>query len=498
MGIWIALLLLLLAATATAGRTYTSQCRVREFVHPKDHFGFHPAARDTFKQRVLVNTKHFKRGQPIFFYFGNEANVELYVEHSGLMWENAAKFGAALVFAEHRGYGKSQLCELDYFTTEQALHDFASVITQLKQEWGAGAVVGFGGSYGGMLATAFRFHYPHLVDGVIAASAPVLSYLNMHPQYDSSGFAQIVTRDAGPKCAALVRSELKYLYELPGPDMRRKAKQEFKLCDAHGLSNLEFVEWLQSAWDYMAMGNFPYPSSYVQPNGGMLPAHPIQAACERLSLGGGLKSVAQLFYNATGDLDCFPLRQAELGLVMMGRRRRDALQGAGSDGCAAGSWGYQYCTNHLMPFSSGTSKDMFYPPTGEFSERAASSECEKEFGVRPNAKWAVLSYGGLSGLQRGISNVVFSNGLLDPWSAGGVLSQSGFASSSVKVVLIPSGAHHIDLMFSHPDDPEDVKQARAMELAEIAAWIQQAKQQQQQPATTTTMRMEASLLLQVD
>ena len=26
---------------------------------------------------------------PVFFYFGNEDNVELYVEHTGLMWESA-------------------------------------------------------------------------------------------------------------------------------------------------------------------------------------------------------------------------------------------------------------------------------------------------------------------------------------------------------------------------------------------------------------------------
>ena len=44
---------------------------------------------------------------PIFFYFGNEDNVELYVNHTGLMWESAEEFGAALVFAEHRFYGQS-------------------------------------------------------------------------------------------------------------------------------------------------------------------------------------------------------------------------------------------------------------------------------------------------------------------------------------------------------------------------------------------------------
>lgn len=46
---------------------------------------------------------------------------------------------------------------------------------------------------------------------------------------------------------------------------------------------------------------------------------------------------------------------------------------------------------------------------------------------------------------RGTSNIVFSNGLLDPWSVFGVLHD---VSDSVVAITIPDGAHHLDLMYS--------------------------------------------------
>jgi lysosomal Pro-X carboxypeptidase len=79
--------------------------------------------------RYFIYDKFWKRDGagkgvgPVFFYFGNEDNVELYVNHTGkhevgdsfcdhssplgLMWESAPEFGALLIFAEHRFYGKS-------------------------------------------------------------------------------------------------------------------------------------------------------------------------------------------------------------------------------------------------------------------------------------------------------------------------------------------------------------------------------------------------------
>lgn len=73
---------------------------------PQDHFSFYKDATlngGTYKQRYFLCTQYWKPHKgPIFFYAGNEADVELYLTHTGLMWENAEEFGALLLFAEHR------------------------------------------------------------------------------------------------------------------------------------------------------------------------------------------------------------------------------------------------------------------------------------------------------------------------------------------------------------------------------------------------------------
>ena len=62
----------------------------------------------TFRQRYFLCADHYAGpGSPILFYAGNEADVTLYVNASGLMWESAPALGAALVFAEHRYEGLS-------------------------------------------------------------------------------------------------------------------------------------------------------------------------------------------------------------------------------------------------------------------------------------------------------------------------------------------------------------------------------------------------------
>ena len=57
------------------------------------------------------------------------------------------------------------------------MEDYVALLTQLKKDnptLANKATIVFGGSYGGMLAAWLRMKYPHMFQGALASSAPVL------------------------------------------------------------------------------------------------------------------------------------------------------------------------------------------------------------------------------------------------------------------------------------------------------------------------------------
>lgn len=96
--------------------------------------------------------------------------------------------------------------------------------------------------------------------------------------------------------------------------------------------------------------------------------------------------------------------------------------------------------------------------------------------MAPRTDWAQASFGGSAqdparGFRSGGSNIVFSNGLLDPWHGGGFLRDVG---PSMPAVLLPKGAHHLDLRKPDPRDPPGTAEAREREAAEIGRWLREA------------------------
>jgi hypothetical protein len=72
------------------------------------------------------------------------------------------------------------------------------------------------------------------------------------------------------------------------------------------------------------------------------------------------------------------------------------------------------------------------------------------------AMWIDTAYGGKR-LQYA-SNIVFSNGNLDPWNPAGVIGNSSLSQdSSILSLLIDMGGHHLDLFWPTDSDPESVR-----------------------------------------
>ena len=53
---------------------------------------------------------------------------------------------------------------------------------------------------------------------------------------------------------------------------------------------------------------------------------------------------------------------------------------------------------------------------GEYDEAKIQEDCRKQFGIRGDVDWSVISLGGLDWSTA--SNIVFSNGEYDPWKIG--------------------------------------------------------------------------------
>ncbi|KAH7476548.1 hypothetical protein PRIC1_000557 [Phytophthora ramorum] len=469
-------------------------CQEKFITQPLDHFRANGESSDgSFELRYFVcSPQNFDpTNGAIFFYVGNEADVTLYLNHTGLMWENAAAFNALIVFAEHRYFGKSVpfgldvLDHMEFLSTQQALADYAVLIETLKRELRVDVpVIGFGGSYGGMLGTWFRMKYPHIIDGVIAGSAPVVNFFGDpdHPA-DTEAFNRVVTFDmsedagAAANCIPNLRRALNAAVDMVQTDAgRHELATHFRLCDKDMLQTSDDVISVASeAYGDLAMGNYPYPTSYIMDGNVDLPGYPMRAACKPLAgdfaqgdetgLVTALSESLAVYYNATKSETClFPTAPA--GNTTNDSGSSDSAKQAKIDQ-KGNFWGYLECSELYMPMSTDGVNDIF--PVTAVNVSQDDAACFEQWGVHVKPHWAQTEYGGMKAL-RAASNIVFSNGNFDPWSGLGVLES---LSPSVVAVPVPGGAHHLDLFFSHPLDPPAVTKARQTELAYVRQWVEE-------------------------
>ncbi|XP_022523362.2 dipeptidyl peptidase 2 [Astyanax mexicanus] len=450
-----------------------AQFKEKYFTQILDHFNYNSLGNGTYPQRYLITDQYWKKGSgPIFFYTGNEGDIWDFALNSGFVLELAVEQAALVIFAEHRYYGKSLpfgdesfiIPNVGLLTVEQALADYAVMITELKKELRAEKcpVIVLGGSYGGMLSVYMRVRYPNIVTGALAASAPILSTAGMG---DSGQFFRDVTADfenCSPVCKDSVRSAFQKLQTLAQQEDYAGIQSAFSLCktpssskDIHQLNG-----FLRNAFTLLAMMDYPYKTSFMS----VMPAFPVKVACETMLNGtevlSALRDTVGIVYNSTGEHACYDLYSLY-------------VECADPTGCGLGfnsyAWDYQACTEIEMCFESNNVTDMF--PPMPFTESMREEYCARRWAVVLRPGWLKTQYWG-DALSTA-SNIIFSNGDLDPWANGGIRKS---LSDSLIAINIPEGAHHLDLRASNPADPDSVIKARQTEAKLIAQWVKTARE----------------------
>ncbi|KAL8528904.1 hypothetical protein ACS0TY_006393 [Phlomoides rotata] len=438
--------------------------KIRYLDQDLDHFSF--SGLPKFRQRYLINTQHWAgphQQGPIFVYCGNEGDIEWFAANTGFIWEVAPRFRAMIVFPEHRYYGESMpygsreeayknATTLAHLTAEQALADFAVLITDLKRNLSAQAspVVLFGGSYGGMLAAWMRLKYPHIAVGAFASSAPILQFEDVVPP---ETFYDIVSNDfrrESVSCFNAIRDSWNAIEsEVQKANGLSYLTETFRFCRKLESAD-DLSDWLYSAYSYLAMADYPYPADFLMP----MPGNPIKEVCRKIDNSPDGTSLLQrifegvsVYYNYTGTVECFDLDDDPHGM---------------------NGWDWQACTEMLMPLSF-SNISMF--PAYDYNYTAEEERCLESFHVKPRPTWITTEFGG-HGFKQALktfgSNIIFSNGLLDPWSGGGVLED---ISETIVALVTEKGAHHLDLRPSTSEDPDWLVEQRAAEEKLIKGWL---------------------------
>jgi len=140
-----------------------------------------------------------------------------------------------------------------------------------------------------MLSSWFRIKYPHIIDGAIAASAPIWGFPKTYPNPD--GAFRYITNAASAAGGATdqCRDNVAASYPLmnalaTSADGRKLLSETLRLCkplDEDEASQL--INYWQTPWFFLAEGDYPFPSTYITFSVGPglipLPAWPIRKGC---------------------------------------------------------------------------------------------------------------------------------------------------------------------------------------------------------------------------
>ncbi|WCJ41672.1 Serine carboxypeptidase S28 family protein [Euphorbia peplus] len=449
-----------------------SEFKTYTYKQTLDHFNFKPESYETFQQRYFVNKNFWgggsdgdPRNSPIFVYFGADESFDIFKPcEVGFMADNAIEFNALLVYIEHRYYGKSipacgSIDEImrnadkrGYFNSAQALADYAEIILHIKRSFYAmdSPVIVIGKAYGGMLATWFRLHYPHIATGALASSAAVLSFDNIIPQTAYYSKVTMNFKEASESCYTTIKESWAFIdeiaYQPHGLDLLSRT---FRTCKTL-TTTVELKKYIEEVY--------------------------VDAAKHYGDEGSPVHVICQAIDDPKDDCP-MPINKIASGLFAYLKHTKHRNSNSRIGECTVNApipfdgWGWQTCSEMVMPKSSGSDPDSMFQSSEPFNFQKFSDSCFASYGVTPRPHWITTYYGGHNFetvLSNFGSHIIFSNGLKDPLSSAGVLHS---ISDTIVSVVTKYGSHGMDLECANEMDPDWLIEQRHTEVTVIHGWL---------------------------
>lgn len=427
---------------------------------PLDHFN--PRNNKIWLMRYYENKVFYKENGPILIMLGGEWEIKPNFLTSGLMYDISVAHEGIMYYTEHRYYGKSKPTKdtseenLQYLNVDQALADVAYFIEKVKTDLGNenATVIVFGGSYAGNMATWARLKYPHLIQGAVASSAPVYAKIDFYEYYE---IVERSLRRYDEQCALDVKAAFdsveELLYSDGGPE---KLKLYFNLCKVPDVKSDYDVGHLINTLTEKFAGIVQYNKVRTDSKSS------IGFCCDNMTathLGSPLQRLARLMSDNDGKCLNASYEQFISHYKNVSWDLNSILR----------SWYFQTCTEYGYYSTSNSTNSIFGSllPLDYFL-----NICTNLYGNYYNGTYLKkrvmrtnLIYGGY---KPDISNVIFTNGDIDPWHKLSVLND---LNESTPSILMKGISHCQDFLEDLSTDPIDLSKARQIVRQIVTKWI---------------------------
>ncbi|XP_046606656.1 thymus-specific serine protease-like [Neodiprion virginianus] len=429
---------------------------------PVDHFN--PRDNRTWSMRYYENDQFLSESNaPILIMIGGEWEITPGWLRSGQMYNLASTYGAMMYYTEHRYYGESYPTNntssenLQYLNVDQALADLAYFIEIVKKQRNLenSTVVLFGGSYAGNMAAWARIKYPHLIKGALASSAPILAKADFYEYYE---VVTVALSRYSSQCSVDVNDAFLAVEELlqtsTGPET---LKRFFNLCNDIDTSSWQDVASLLNTLAGVFAGVVQYDA--VDSTG----QSSVGRMCDVMTatyLGSPLQRLAYLTsWSTCVDTSYASLVEAYINEDWNSYAATSAMR----------PWYYQTCTEYGYYQTANSDKSVF----GTLFQIEFFTElCKDLYGDYYNeylldsaVTRTNIVYGGL---KPEVTNVIFTNGDLDPWHALSVLED---LNESSPAILVMGTSHCQDLYSDLSTDSAEMTAAKARVRELVGQWL---------------------------